>query len=182
MKYVVLVLVVVGGAIAYFLLHPSTPKVEITSSQVVAPAQRLEEIYQAESKRIGAKDPDPALTEKRLTEVAERLSLEEIHWLEAKALNSKEQIDGRAFATYLLGLRGKGDSAESLGRLALAEIPKKSEKMERELKMQAVAGLARVCTKVTEARDGLLDVVEKQADELLRERAHRALAGCKVKP
>lgn len=144
------------------------------------PVKRLEAFYASEGARIGKKDKDPKLTEKRLAEAARDLNKEEIRWLKKEALG-KDPADERLFAAYLLALQAEvGPMVE----LALTAMPdsKKNEDVERSVRQQAVEGLARLCAKDPAARDALLDVVEKQADEILRELAHRGLYGCRGKP
>jgi hypothetical protein len=100
-----------------------------TAFGTAKPLERVVKLYEAESKRIGQVDPDPALTERRLSAAAKDLSADEIAWLAAQAMDEKNEMDARFFAAYLAALR-----------------------------MQAVEGLSRNC-KVGTAKDDLLELV-----------------------
>jgi hypothetical protein len=157
---------------------------EVSRFQAEAPVVRVQELYARESQRIGAVDPDPELTRKNLEQVAGELNPEEIRWLLGMAADQAAEGDGRFFAAYLLALSPLPGAVEALGELALSPVPglKNSRlvELERQLRAQAVEGMGRSCASVVEARDYLLDVVEQQSDEFLRDRAHRALYHCRT--
>jgi len=178
-----LFLLVVGGA-KFVEPMPAPSSVTQVAAVVAAPApavkilvddgKRIQAFYELESKRIGAVDPNPEETKKRLEVMARDLTPGEILWLEAEAVNPKVNGDGRFFATYLLALCSKPEAMVALGKLAISPVPDSKNKgrveLERQIRAQAIEGLGRA-----KARDPLLDVVEKQPDEFLRDRAHRAL-------
>lgn len=192
-----ILMLILGGAAVYFFRSPTPrsplPGLEPAAVQSVSPEveafrrapvfTRVQSFYETESKRIGAIDPDPKLTEERLRSVAAELKPEEIHWLLNTALNAKENGDGRFFATYLLALGRSPEAMDGLRAIALTEIlPQKNkakEELERQIRAQATEGLGRGCD-IANARDALLDVVEMQLDEFIRDRAHRALNQCRT--
>jgi len=163
------------------VLHAPVPEV-VKEFRQAPPVERVQELYAQESKRIGEIDPDPELTQQRLELLAGELSAEEISWLKGEA-GQGSTADGRFFATYLLALSSTEAAVDALGELAVSPVPKSKNKslfeLERQIRAQATEGLGRACAKQVSARDALLDVVEKQADEFLRERAHRALYQCR---
>lgn len=140
--------------------------------------RRLEEFYQAESRRIGAIDPNPDATQARLEAVAGELTQDELIWLKGRALNSRTEGDARFFAAYLLALAPPETSLGALREIALSPVPKHKNpglvELERQIRAQAVEGISRN-RKSSAARDALLDIVDKQEDEFLRDRAHRGL-------
>jgi hypothetical protein len=156
---------------------------EVEAFKKAPPVTRVQDFYESESKRIGAMDPDPKLTQARLELVAAELSPEEVKWLAGTALNAKENGDGRFFATYLLALGRSAEGTSALRQIALTEIPKSKnkglEELERQIRAQATEGLGHSCD-VAGARDALLDIVEMQLDEFIRDRAHRALYQCRT--
>ncbi len=160
---------------------PSNP-VAAPPAPEAQPLERLQKFYAQESQRIGKVDPDPALTQQRLGAVAKELNSQEVKWLREQALDAKVEGDARFFATYLLALSEKGEAITALSGIALSPLPKlKNERViseERMIRSQAVKGMGHQCEKQPGARDALLDVVATQADEELRESAHRALYAC----
>jgi hypothetical protein len=154
---------------------------EVQAFRAATPLKRVQEFYLQESQRVGKVDPDPSLTQRRLTGVAHELNAEEIAWLSKQALDRKTDGDARFFAAYLLALSDQPQAIGSLSQIALSAIPaSKNERTtaeERMIRGQAVEGIAHNC-KQEGAREALLDVVEKQNDEFLRDRAHRALYTC----
>jgi len=198
-KWVISALIVaVLGAGAWFTLRRevapagskapiATPSIsippEVEAFKKAPPVTRVQDFYESESKRIGAVDPDPKLTQARLELVAAELSPDEVKWLAGTALNAKENGDGRFFATYLLALGRSVEGTAALRQIALTEIPKRKnkglEELERQIRAQATEGLGRSCD-VAGARDALLDIVEMQLDEFIRDRAHRALYQCRT--
>lgn len=153
-----------------------------TAFGTAKPLERVVKLYEAESKRIGQVDPDPALTEERLSTAAKDLNAEEIAWLAAQALDEKNEMDARFFAAYLAALARSPSAVAALKSIAAAPLPKTKNEMrfaeERALRMQAVEGLSRNC-KVGTAKDDLLELVAVQ-DEGVRDRAHRALYACQT--
>jgi hypothetical protein len=145
---------------------------------------RVRSFYANESKRIGAIDSNPALTEARLKEFSSSLSQEEIRWLIGEASDPTKNGDGRFFAVYLLALSKDEFAMRALTELAVSPIPmqknKGLEELERQLRAQATEGLARACEANKELKDSLLDIIEKQGDEFLRDRSHRALFQCQT--
>jgi hypothetical protein len=198
-KWVISVLVAAAlGAGAWFMLRreaaPGVSKAPIATPSITVPPEveafkkappvtRVQDFYESESKRIGAVDPNPKLTQARLELVAAELSPEEVKWLAGTALNAKENGDGRFFATYLLALGRSAEGTAALRQIALTEIPKRKnqglEELERQIRAQATEGLGHSCD-VAGARDALLDIVEMQLDEFIRDRAHRALYQCRT--
>lgn len=155
---------------------PAAPSVQ--DFRAAPKENRLEEFYQAESRRIGAIDPDPKATQARLEGVAAELTKEEMKWLASRALSGKTEGDARFFAAYMLALTPHESSLEMLRAIALSPVPQHKNQglveLERQIRAQAVEGISRKRESAA-ARDGLLDVVEKQDDEFLRDRAHRGL-------
>lgn len=153
-----------------------------TAFGTAKPLERVVKLYEAESKRIGQVDPDPALTERRLSAAAKDLSGEEIAWLAAQAMDEKNEMDARFFAAYLAALARSPSAVAALKAIAITPIPKTKNEMrfaeERALRMQAVEGLSRNC-KVGTAKDDLLEIIAVQ-DEAVRDRAHRALYACQT--
>jgi hypothetical protein len=140
--------------------------------------QRLQKLYVTESARVGAIDPDPQATEARLHALAANLNAQEYAWLQAQALNRKEEADARFFAAYLASLSGQDASQGALKAIAAAPLPKtKSEAvldLERQIRAVPIEGMSRMC-KNPLARDALLEVEQAQKDEFLRDRTHRGL-------
>lgn len=157
---------------------------DVQAFQAAKPVARVQEFYAQESARIGAVDPNPELTQKRLELVAKELEPAEISWLYGEAMDEKRGGDGRFFATYLLALSGNPESLVALGKIAVSPVPPNKNRgmveLDRQLRAQATEGLGRSCAANPAAKDGLLDVVEKQEDEFLRDRAHRALYQCRT--
>jgi hypothetical protein len=179
----ILFLLVIGGAKFVEPMPAPSSVAQVAGESVAQPAavkilvddgKRIQAFYELESKRIGAVDPNPGETKNRLEVMARDLTPGEILWLEAEAVNPKVSGDGRFFATYLLALSLKPEAMAALGNLAISPVPDSKNKgrveLERQIRAQAIEGLGRA-----KARDPLLDVVEKQSDEFLRDRAHRAL-------
>lgn len=193
----VLVLAAVGAGTWFLLRREAAPEAakapiaapsipippEVEAFKKAKPVTRVQDFYESESKRIGAVDPDPKLTQSRLELVAAELNPEEVRWLTGTALNTKENGDGRFFATYLLALGRSPETTAALRGIALLEIPKRKnkglEELERQIRAQATEGLGRSCD-LPGARDALLDIVEMQLDEFIRDRAHRALYQCRT--
>lgn len=194
-----LALLLLGGAGFFLFFRGSeTPPADTSLSALQSPApaaapapspfpsappmKRVMDLYEAESKRIGQVDPDPALTEKRLRAAAKELNPDEVAWLGDQALDPENSMDARFFATYLAALGSSEAGVATLRRIALSPVPpSKNERRveeERVLRMQAVEGLGRSCA-LTSAKDSLLDVVSA-ADEIVRDRAHRALYACQT--
>lgn len=146
--------------------------------RAAAKETRLEAFYQSESRRIGAVDADPAATQARLEAVAGELAPEEMLWLKGRALSTQTGSDARFFAAYLLALAPGEASLAALREIALSPVPPHKNQglveLERQIRAQAVEGISRKRDS-NAARDALLDVVEKQDDEFLRDRAHRGL-------
>ncbi len=165
-------------------LKAPVPKAEAENSAPVESMARVSEFYQTESKRIGAVDKDPILTEKRLREFSSTLKDNEIRWLIGEAANGENNGDGRFFAVYLLALADSPLAFRALSEFAVTAVPaqkvKGLEELERQLRAQAIEGLARACQKNREWKDSLLDVVSRQGDEFLRDRAHRGLYQCET--
>lgn len=145
---------------------------------------RVKNFYEAESARVGSIDKDPVLTEKRLREFASTLKEEEIRWLAIEAENRSNPGDGRFFSVYLLALSEAPSAIEALSKLAVMPIPQEKNvglvELERQLRAQATEGIARACEKQKQWKDSLLDIVSRQDDEFLRDRAHRALYQCET--
>jgi hypothetical protein len=162
------------------------PKIEKSEPEAPKPVSmdRVRSFYVNESKRIGAIDSNPALTEARLKEFSVSLSQEEMRWLIGEASDPEKNGDGRFFAVYLLGLSKNDFAMRALTELAVSPIPvqknKGVEELERQLRAQATEALARACQENKTLKDGLLDIIEKQGDEFLRDRAHRALYQCQT--
>lgn len=191
-----ILLLMAVGALFFFRkpeASPPAPAVEaattvLTSTAIATsvstskPMERVIALYETESKRIGRVDPDPALTEKRLTEAAGKLSREEIEWLGQQGLDEKNEMDARFFATYLAALAHSGAAVGTLRQIATRPIPRTKNEMrfaeERALRMQAVEGLAHNC-KLEGATDSLMEIVAVE-DEAVRDRAHRALYACQT--
>jgi hypothetical protein len=197
---VVVILLLAGALIWWERLPPAgEPKVEtpasspaVPTSQEAAPASspaaaafrkakpvaRIEALYHEESARVGSIDKDPASTEKRLREMAADLKPEEIQWLHDASLNRNGSGDGRFFATYLLALSPGAKGVEALKDIALNPVPGSKNQglveLERGIRAQAVEGIGHSLDKAV-ARDALLDVVQNQKDEFLRDRAHRSI-------
>lgn len=157
---------------------PAAPSVAVAAFRAAKPVERIEAFYREESRRVGAVDPDPAGTEQRLKAVAEELNPQEVSWLQQASLDRKREGDGRFFATFLLALNAQGPALGALREIALNPVPASKNQgvveLERQIRALASEGLGRA-RGVREAQDALLDVVEKQEDEFLRDRAHRAL-------
>jgi hypothetical protein len=147
------------------------------------PMQRVMELYERESRRVGQIDPDPKATQKRLEEDARELQPAEIRWLEGQGADLKNDADARFFAVYLLGLSHQQEAVGALGRLALSTIPKsKNDRLveqERAFRASAVEGLSHLCGDFAQdVKDHLLNIVSLQRDEFLRDRANRGLYTC----
>lgn len=145
--------------------------------------KRVMDLYESESKRVGQIDKDPKATEKRLEENAKDLSPEEIRWLETQAADRKNDPDARFFAAFMMGLAHKAEAVEGLGRLAVSPIPPtKNERLaeqERVFRSSAIEGMSLSCKDFPVAvKDGLTDVIARQSDEFLRDRANRGLYAC----
>jgi hypothetical protein len=151
---------------------------EVEKFRAQPPLERVKEFYQAESARIGAVDPDPKLTEERIRAVAAELKPEEVLWLEARAVDTKEAADARFFAAYMLALSQEEVAVPAMKAIALTPIrPGKHEgavELERQIRAQATEGLSKVADKAL-ARDALLEVEQGTNDEFIRDRAHRSL-------
>lgn len=194
-KAFLLLLVLLGGA--FFFLRPRLPEgpalppapaattvltgtAVATSFGTARPLERVVKLYEIESARIGRNDPDPELTQARLEKAARELSGEELAWLGLQALDEKNEMDARFFATYLAALAPGAAAVGTLKAIALQPLPKTRNEMrfaeERALRMQAVEGLSRNCE---HAKDALLEVVAVY-DEGIRDRAHRALYACQT--
>lgn len=190
-------LLLVAGAVFLYRSSPSPVAAPLvapaTTAHVPSPApapalpaappmKRVMDLYEAESQRVGKVDPDPALTEKRLTAAAKELSPEEFRWLGEQALDTRNEMDARFFATYLTALGRSEAGVATLCKISLSKVPKSKNEMrmqeERALRMQAVEGLSRNCA-ILAAKDCLLDTVGVE-DEALRDRAHRALYACQT--
>jgi hypothetical protein len=191
-----LLLLAVAGALWFWLGRASAPPTMIapigeetarpnepvpaavTKFREGKPLERVKLIYEEEGKRIGAVDPDPDLTQRRLELIARELHPSEIDWLKQEALRRDEMGDARFFATYLLALNGQEAAVGALREISLSPVPESKNpglvELERQIRAQAVEGLSRVRGKDV-ARDALLDIVNGQADEFLRDRAHRGL-------
>lgn len=187
---ILLGLLLIGGAF-FFLREKAELPVEAPPPQAASPSlspevekfksappmKRVQELYQEESARIGNLDPDPEGTQRRLEELSKQLTKEEMDWLKSQALDTNVGGDARFFATYLLALSGKPEAVASLREIGLAEIPKSKNQglteLERQIRGHAAEGLGRL-RGVSEARDALLDIVQYQQDEFVRDRAHRA--------
>jgi hypothetical protein len=149
------------------------------------PMKRVVDLYASESRRVGQIDPDPKATEKRLEEDARELTPEEIRWLESQAADRKNDPDARFFAAYLMGLSHEEAAVDALGRIALSPVPKsKNERLveqERAFRASAVEGISHSCKDFpVPVKDALLEVVSKQTDEFLRDRANRGLYACQT--
>ncbi|MCO5143458.1 MAG: hypothetical protein M9962_10255 [Oligoflexia bacterium] len=144
------------------------------------PIERLIGFYESEAKRIGQIDDDPAQTQKRLESVASVLSLAELEWLKKQAIDRTLDGDARFFAVYLLALNASDDSLTLLESIAVEAVPQSKNKgiveLEVQIRAQAIEGISRV-RKNTRARDILLDLIDKQENVFLQDRAHRALYG-----
>lgn len=189
-------LLLLGAVAAFFYFRgPRETPVAVTPATATAvpppvtsdfararPMERVRELYELESKRVGQVDPDPALTEQRLTLAARDLSPAEVEWLGTQALNLTVEMDARFFATYFLALGQSPAALATLKGIALSPIPRlKNERRveeERVLRMQAVEGMSRNCAQ-RDAKAELLDVVGAE-DEAVRDRAHRALYACQT--
>lgn len=151
---------------------------EVEKFRAKKPLERVKEFYQAESKRIGAVDPDPKLTEERLRAVAAELQPAEVQWLESRALDTKEEADARFFAAYMLALSQEEVAVPAMKAIALTPIPNSKNEgvvaLERQIRAQATEGLSKIPNKAL-ARDSLLDVEQGAKDEFIRDRAHRGL-------
>lgn len=166
----------VGGA--------NSSPLSLASPDPVEKMDRVKGFYAAESKRVGSIDKDPILTEKRLREFAATLKDEEIQWLAKEAENRKNPGDGRFFSVYLMALSEAPLAMEALTKIATSPLPQEKNQglveLERQLRAQATEGLARACEKQKQWKDSLLDIVSRQEDEFLRDRAHRALYQCET--
>jgi hypothetical protein len=190
-----------AGAAFFYLSGKSAPIVA-SSSAVVAqppttvppepaplpfkvgpPMKRVMDLYESESKRVGQIDNDPKGTQKRLEESARELSPEEIRWLETQAGDRKNDADARFFAAYMMGLSHKVEAVEGLGRIAVSPIPPtkvdRLAEQERVFRASAIEGMSLACKEFPVAvKDGLTDVIARQQDESLRDRANRGLYAC----
>lgn len=141
------------------------------AGEKLAPASaeqnRLPKFYEEESKRKDSKG---------LAEMGPTLTQTEIHWLGQKIGDEKSQPDLRNFSVVLLGLSQKESALTELSAFAVS--PPKN-KLEFELRVLAIAGIARACANAN--KDALLDVVEKQVQDELRTEAHLALRKCSTK-
>jgi hypothetical protein len=147
------------------------------------PMKRVMDLYESESKRVGQIDNDPSATQKRLEESARELSPEEIRWLETQATDRKNDADARFFAAYMMGLSHKVEAVEGLGRLAVSPIPAtkvdRLAEQERVFRANAIEGMSLACKDFPiTVKDGLTDVIARQPDESLRDRANRGLYAC----
>ncbi|RZA07314.1 MAG: hypothetical protein EOP11_08040 [Proteobacteria bacterium] len=159
---------------------PVDPKLqgEVEAFRAGTPVVRVQRFYGAESARVGAIDNDPGLTQRRLEAMAAELTAAEIEWLKNAALDRKRGGDGRFFAAFLLALAPGQVSAGALRGIALDPVPNLKNQglveLERQVRAQATEGLGHQRGNVS-AQDALLDVVQYQKDEFVRDRAHRAL-------
>jgi hypothetical protein len=153
-------------------------RAEVEAFRAAPPVQRVEAFYEKESRRVGEIDQDPELTARRLAAMAAELKPAELSWLKSAALDRKRGGDGRFFAAYLLALAPGPATAGALKEVALAPMPNLKNQglleLERQVRAQATEGLGHA-RGVPEAQEALLDVVEYQSDEFVRDRAHRAL-------
>lgn len=197
-SFIGLLLLGMGGAALFFYFRapapspsalesvaPASSAANATSTNTAAfpsapPMKRVMDLYESESQRVGKVDPDPALTEKRLTAAAKDLTADEIAWLGEQALDRAGEMDARFFATYLAALSRSEASVATLHKIATTPIPVSKNEMrmqeERALRMQAIEGLSRNCP-LASAKDALLDIVGVE-DEGVRDLAHRALYAC----
>jgi hypothetical protein len=147
--------------------------------------KRIMDLYERESRRVGKIDSDPKGTEKRLEESARELTDEELRWLESQAVDIRNDADARFFAAYLMGLSHRQASVVALGRIALLPLPASKNpriiEQERAFRASAVEGLSLSCKSFPNAvKDALLDIVSRQTDEFLRDRANRGLYACQT--
>ena len=158
-------------------LDPSL-RAEVEAFRAAPPVKRVEAFYEKESRRVGEIDQGPELTARRLSAMAGELKPAELSWLKSAALDRKRGGDGRFFAAYLLALAPGPATASALKDVALAPLPNVKNQglleLERQVRAQATEGLGHA-RGVPEAQEALLDVVEYQNDEFVRDRAHRAL-------
>lgn len=173
------------GAASISAAPAATPAAEAPSAspavaafRAAKPVERIEAFYREESRRVGAVDPDPAGTERRLREVAAELNPEEVRWLQQASLDPKREGDGRFFATFLLALNAEGPALVALREIGLKPVPESKNRglveLERQIRALASEGLGRARGN-REAQGALMDIVERQNDEFLRDRANRAL-------
>lgn len=154
------------------------PKIQVWKEQFRSdkPMKRVVDLYKSESKRIGAVDPDPESTQKRLEVFAAELNSEEMVWLKKQSLDPKSEGDARFFAVFLLALNP--NSMGQLKEIASTKIPKNKNQgiveLERQIRAQAIEGISRKCGDKL-AEEAILDVMEKQNDEFLQDRGHRSL-------
>ena len=157
-------------------VRPASPEVQQFRGET--PVKRVEQLYNAESERVGKIDPDPKATQERLKALSAELTPEEYAWLKERALNRKEPADARFFSTYLTGLSPQSAALPALREIAVTPLPKlKSESqldIEKQIRALATEGISRMC-KNGAAREALLDVEHTHEDEFLKDRAHRAL-------
>jgi len=151
---------------------------EVEAFRAEKPVARVQRFYEAESRRVGAIDQDPDLTARRLAAMAAELNPAEVEWLKNAALDLKQPGDGRFFAAYLLAQAPSPATVSALKDIALSPLPVRQNlglvELEKQVRAQATEGLGHA-RGLPEAQDSLLDVVEYQKDEFLRDRAHRAL-------
>lgn len=150
-----------------------------------APMKRVMDLYERESQRVGQVDPDPRATQKRLEASARELTPEEITWLAGQAMDIKNDADARFFAAFLLGLSRKEAAVKALGAIAVSPVPaSKNERwveQERAFRASAIEGFCRACKDFPVlVKDTALDVVSRQGDEFLGDRAHRCLYSCQT--
>jgi len=197
-SFLVLGLLLIGGALFFWRGSPATlpgPVVVAAPAAVTIPAapapafaagppmKRVMDLYESESKRVGQIDPDPKATQKRLEESARQLTGEEIRWLETQARDSKNDADARFFAAYMLGLSHAEEAVAALQEIAVSPVPpshnERLQEQERALRASAIEGMSLSCKEhPVPVKDGLTDVISRQNDEFLRDRANRGLYAC----
>lgn len=94
-----------------------------TGAGTAAPAYSAEALVEREASRIGQVDPDPAGTERRLRETAQKLSMSELRRLTHVALDPKKNGDERFMAVQLLGWTENRAALPELENIATHPVP-----------------------------------------------------------
>ena len=134
--------------------------------------------FRVEAEKIGRVQADPVATEQKLVELARTIPTEQLIFLQGLALSDTASGDERFLAAYLLAKRETEDAIPFLRAVALSPVKEQKNiglvELDRQIRAQSIEGLGKQ-RKAPSARDAILDVVQGQADEFLRDRGHRAL-------
>lgn len=134
-----------------------------------------------ESLRVGTTDENPDLTLTRLRERAERLTETDLKSLEILALDPGGNGDQRFLSVEMIAMSPLEQSAEALGRIAVAQSPSRPIEplLESALRARALEGLGAHSSPI--GREVLRKSLERLDESFLIDRAQRALLAAEEK-